>query len=400
MYPQFFGLNKLPFRLRPDPDFLYPGQEYVRARGSLLAALRGGSRVVLFMGPPGTGKTLLLEDLLREISGQFALCRINQPQVSPTELLQAVLLQLGTTGGDADTKGAPTVLPQGPPLFTQLSSAIDAAAARHAVALIVIDDAQLLGGGTLNAFNDILARTRRLKILLIGRNDTRHGLATRVTGIEGSRQVRLAPFSAQESKAYIEHRLELAGGGGKELFTADAHAMIFQHTAGAARLINILCDAALHAACMRASGHVSPAEILVATQDSRWPDALARDNPEPAPAPDSVEVAHKSMTEPSQDRPAPYAQLLVMHGNEQLAALPLEAGCISIGRAVDNELRIDARYISRHHCRLVTVGNVSTIEDLGSVNGLLVNGQVAKSHVLQHADEIAVGEHMLKYVVN
>lgn len=398
MYPQFFGLNKLPFRLRPDPDFLYPGQEYVRARANLLAALRGVPRLVLFVGPPGTGKTLVLEDLLREISGHFALCRINQPQVSPTELLQAVLLQLGA-GGDADTKGPPTAAPQGAPLFSQLAAALNAAAARHAVALVVIDDAQLLGGGTLNAFTDILARTRGLKFLLIGRNDSHGALATRVTGIEGSLQIRLAPFSAEESKAYIEHRLELAGGGGKELFTADAHAMIFQHTSGAARLINILCDAALHAACLRASGHVSPAEILVATQDSRWPDALARDNPEPAAPPDLVAVSPKSMPEPSRDR-APHAQLLVLLGREQLAALPLEPGCISIGRAVDNELRIDARYISRHHCRLVTVGHVSTIEDLGSVNGLLVNGQVAKSHILQHADEIAVGEHTLKYVVN
>jgi pSer/pThr/pTyr-binding forkhead associated (FHA) protein len=176
--------------------------------------------------------------------------------------------------------------------------------------------------------------------------------------------------------------------------------MIFQHTAGAARLINILCDAALHAACLRASGHVSPAEILVATQDSRWPDALARDNPEPAAPADPVEVSPKTMPEPSRDRATPYAQLLVLLGKEQLAALPLEPGSISIGRAVDNELRIDARYVSRHHCRLVTVGNVSSIEDLGSVNGLLVNGQVVKSHVLQHADEIAVGEHTLKYLVN
>ena len=392
MYPQFFGLNKLPFRLRPDPDFLYPGQEYLRARGNLLAALRGGSRVVLFMGPPGTGKTLLLEDLLREISGQFALCRINQPQVSPTELLQAVMLQLGAADGDAATNGSP--------LFTQLSTALDATAARHAVALIVIDDAQLLAAGTLNAFKDILARTRRLKILLIGRNDPQNGLATRVAGMEGTRQIHLAPFSAGESKAYIEHRLGLAGAAGKELFTTDAHAMIFQHTAGAARLINIMCDAALHAACMRASGHVSNAEILVATQDSRWPEALARDNPEPAPATDMVEGARKPPVEPPPDRAMPYAQLLVMHGNDQIAGLPLEAGCISIGRAADNELRIDARYISRHHCRVVTVGDLSTIEDLGSVNGLVVNGQVAKSHVLRHNDEIAMGEHVLKYVVN
>src|SRR3982074_2918974 len=106
MYPQFFGFDKLPFRLRPDPDFLFSGQEYLRARGQLLAALQGGPRVVLLMGPPGVGKTLLLEDVLGEIGGQFALCRINQPHISASELIQALLLQLGGSSADADANSA------------------------------------------------------------------------------------------------------------------------------------------------------------------------------------------------------------------------------------------------------------------------------------------------------
>src|ERR1700704_19667 len=77
MYPQFFGFDKLPFRLRPDPDFLYSGQEYQRARAQVLAALQRGPRIVLLMGPPGVGKTLLLEDVLGEVKAQFSLCRIN-----------------------------------------------------------------------------------------------------------------------------------------------------------------------------------------------------------------------------------------------------------------------------------------------------------------------------------
>lgn len=397
MYPQFFGLDKLPFRLRPDLDFLYPGQEYVRARSNLLAALRSGARLILFTGPPGVGKTLLLEDLLREISGQFALCRINQPHVSPTELLQALLLQLGAAERTSDAKG--------PPLFSQLSAAVDAAAAVHAVPLLVIDDAQLLAAATMNAFSDLVARTRRLKILLIGRHDpdnSHRGLAARVTEIEGSRQVHLAPFSVEDTKAYIEHRLSLASGGGKELFTADAYAMAYQHTAGAARLINVLCDTALHAAYMRASGHVSASEILVATQDSRWPDAVARDQPGAGPGPDpDPDAKPEPVAEPREEsRSMALAQLIVMHRKECVATLNLEPGCISIGRALDNELRLDAQYISRHHCQIVTVGDVSTIEDLGSVNGFVVNGQVVKSHVLQHAEEIVLGEHVLKYVVN
>ncbi len=111
MYPQFFGFHKLPFRLRPDPDFLYSGKEYLQARAAVIAALRGSARVVLFLGPPGVGKTLLLEDVLHEVSGYFAACRINQPHISATELLQAVVMQLGTTSVEGDENHRPSTRP-------------------------------------------------------------------------------------------------------------------------------------------------------------------------------------------------------------------------------------------------------------------------------------------------
>jgi pSer/pThr/pTyr-binding forkhead associated (FHA) protein len=94
-----------------------------------------------------------------------------------------------------------------------------------------------------------------------------------------------------------------------------------------------------------------------------------------------------------------YAQLVVSHQSVQVAVLPLEAGRTSIGRAIDNSLRLDAPYISRHHCYVETIGNVSTIEDLGSVNGICVNGKVVKRHVLHHGDKITLGEHELMYLV-
>jgi general secretion pathway protein A len=384
MYPQFFGFEKLPFRLRPDPDFLYPGPEYLRARAKVLTGLRGSSRVILLMGPAGVGKTMLLEDVLREIAGQYALCRINQPHLSAAELVQALSLQLGSPA-DADTHQ--------PRPYTDIPASVDSAGTRDAAPLLIVDDAQLLAAGTLHAFGEILNRAPRLKILLAGKDgqwQRVENFALRTKEADEPRQVRLTPLSAEGTKAYIERRLAIAGGGGKDLFTPDAYAMIFTHTGGAARLINVLCDAALHAACTRAAGHVSAAEILLATQDSRWPEAVARDRTSssaPAPAPT--------------DDPAPdaYARLVVTHHSMQVAVLPLEAGRTSIGRAIDNSLRLDAPYISRHHCYVETIGNVSTIEDLGSVNGICVNGTVVKHHVLRHADKITLGEHELTYVV-
>jgi hypothetical protein len=156
----------------------------------------------------------------------------------------------------------------------------------------------------------------------------------------------------------------------------------------------VLCDAALHAACLRASGQVSAAEVLVATQDARWPEALARDTARPG-IDSHVEPAPPNEEEPKHA----VAQLMVVHRQEHIATWPLEAGRVSIGRASDNEMRLEAPFISRHHCLIVTVGTVSTVEDLGSVNGIAVNGKLVKRHVLQHADQIVLGEHVLTYMV-
>jgi len=283
-------------------------------------------------------------------------------------------------------------------LLSEVAAALDAAGSRAAPPMLVIDDAQLLTGATLVTLGDLLSRAPRLKILLVGQHDPQQaggGLAARVVVAQKPRQVHLAPLGPEGARAYIEHRLNVAGGGGKELFTADAHAMIFQHTGGSPRLINVLCDAALHAACLRASGQVNAAEILVATQDARWPEALARDKARPGVDSHGELPAPTDGEEPT----AAVAQLLVSHHNEHIATWPLEAGRISIGRAGDNEIRLEARYISRHHCQIVTVGSVSTVEDLGSVNGIAVNGKLVKQHVLQHADQIMIGEHVLTYKV-
>jgi hypothetical protein len=147
---------------------------------------------------------------------------------------------------------------------------------------------------------------------------------------------------------------------------------------------------------MRASGHVSGAEIMLATQDSRWPEALSRDKARTgASGPGAAADA------PTEDAPpGAVAQLLVTYASKPIAAWPVKPGRISIGRAPDNELRLDAKFISRHHCQVVTVGNVSTIEDLGSVNGMAVNGKAVKRHVLQHDDQITLGEHVLTYRMN
>ncbi|HEY4974762.1 MAG TPA: hypothetical protein VII41_14215, partial [Steroidobacteraceae bacterium] len=96
MYLEFFGLRQLPFRQRPDPVFLHLDAAYSAARAELQQALQRQDAITIFSGAAGVGKTTLLESVLAEQTERRPLIRINQPDVSTTELMQAISYQLAT----------------------------------------------------------------------------------------------------------------------------------------------------------------------------------------------------------------------------------------------------------------------------------------------------------------
>jgi hypothetical protein len=70
----------------------------------------------------------------------------------------------------------------------------------------------------------------------------------------------------------------------------------------------------------------------------------------------------------------------------------------TIGRKPHNDIQIDNLAVSGEHAVIVTILNDSFLEDLGSTNGTLVNGQPIKKHFLQNNDVIELGKYKLKYV--
>lgn len=88
--------------------------------------------------------------------------------------------------------------------------------------------------------------------------------------------------------------------------------------------------------------------------------------------------------------------LLSMDGNA-LSEMPLRPGRVIIGRTSDNDIQVDSRFVSRHHCQVVTTPESSVIEDLNSTNGMTVRGKRVRRHVLADGDVVALGQHMLTY---
>ena len=77
--------------------------------------------------------------------------------------------------------------------------------------------------------------------------------------------------------------------------------------------------------------------------------------------------------------------------------IPLDKERLTIGRKAHNDLQIDNLAVSGEHALIVTILNDSFLEDLGSTNGTLVNGQPIKKHILQNNDVVEIGKYKLKY---
>jgi predicted component of type VI protein secretion system len=93
------------------------------------------------------------------------------------------------------------------------------------------------------------------------------------------------------------------------------------------------------------------------------------------------------------------AKLILSLEGSVIREVPLDKERITIGRRPQNYIQIENLAVSGEHACIVTILNDSFLEDLGSTNGTLVNGNTIKKHILQNNDVIEIGKYKLKYVV-
>ena len=92
------------------------------------------------------------------------------------------------------------------------------------------------------------------------------------------------------------------------------------------------------------------------------------------------------------------AKLILSMDGLVLKEISLSKERTTIGRKAHNDIQIDNLAVSGEHGVIVTILNDSFLEDLGSTNGTLVNGQPIKKHFLQPNDVIELGKYKLKYI--
>jgi general secretion pathway protein A len=390
MYLDLFRLKELPFRLSPDPEFLYLSKQHARAKAYMESTIWFTDGFVVITGEIGSGKTTLIETFLRDLDKDVVVAQLNQTQINPLGFLQGVLVQFGFS---------PFKMAKAELLATLNSFLVEQYAAGRKV-ILVIDEAQNLSNRVLEEVRLLsgveTTKDKTLRIILAGQPELGEKLnAPELQQLAQRVRLRfhLTPLSKKETRAYVAHRLGVAGAGGRRIFSPEAVDLVYRQTRGVPRLVNTLCDTAMMAAFALDKDTVDTAEVVAALEELRWTEQAGEaGRATRAAGPDSA--AALPAEEPAD---AVLGRITVASDGHTVAERELRPGRIIIGRAEENDLQIDSKYISRHHCQLTVSPEAVVIEDLNSTNGILLEGLRVRRHVLRDGDVIVIGTHEIRY---
>jgi type II secretory pathway predicted ATPase ExeA len=395
MYLEPFKLKELPFRLSPDPEFLYLSKQHARAKAYMESTIWFTDGFVVITGEIGAGKTTLIESFLREVPADVVVAQINQTQVTALDFLQAVLVQFGFS---------PFKMRKAELITTLNSFLIEQHAAGRKV-LLIVDEAQNLSMRVLEEIRLLsgveTTKDKVLRIILVGQPELNDKLdAPRLVQLTQRVRLRfhLQTLSESETRGYIQHRLEVAGGGDREIFAADAFDTIYRYTGGVPRLINTLCDTAMVAAYADDRDTVQPADVASAVAELRWPEYSARVHANEAAAAAAAAAIAAAPGDAGVDAAPALGRLLVATEGRTVQEVALRLGRLIVGRTTENDVQIDSRFVSRHHCQVVTTPNSCVIEDLNSTNGIYVKSNRVRRHYLNDGDVVLLGKHELIYI--
>jgi general secretion pathway protein A len=254
VYERFFGLVDAPFRLTPDPRYLFLSPKHADALAHLRLGLEESSGFVCITGDVGTGKTTLLRSFLGGLGPDTSTAYIFNPTLSPLELLQTINAEFGIAGGNSRR---------------DLIEALNAHLLRQREAgrrcIVVIDEAQAVSIEVLEQLrllSNLETTTEKLlRIVLVGQPQLR-GLLLHPELVQLNQRITLrwhiGPLSRAETVTYVRHRIDVASGGQPpRIFSRLAVRRIHTYADGVPRLINMVAHRSLLAAFAAGQREVS-----------------------------------------------------------------------------------------------------------------------------------------------
>jgi len=248
MYLSFYGLKVRPFQLKPDAGFFFSSKGHKRAIAYLEYGLSQEDGFIIITGEVGAGKTTLIRHLFQKMDQQqFVVAQLTNTNLDSDDMLRMVAASFGLSTTNASK--ATTLL--------EIEQRLRQYDKEGKKLLLLVDEAQNLTSHALEELR-MLSNFQTddkllLQIFLLGQPEFRKTLLG--NNMQQLRQrviatYHLGPMDSAETRAYIEHRLVIAGWQGGQLFQDGCFDVIYKFTGGIPRKINTLCDRLLIMGCL------------------------------------------------------------------------------------------------------------------------------------------------------
>jgi general secretion pathway protein A len=242
MYENFFGFKEKPFKLVPNPDYLFLSKSHEEALAHLNYALSQGDGFVEITGEVGTGKTTLCRCFLESLEDDAIAAYIFNPRLGPRQLIKTINDELGIKYRTDNTKD----------LIDNLNRFLMRQKTRRKKVILLIDEAQNLSKNVLEQLrllsNLETNKEKLMQIILVGQpelSDILDSHELRQLGQRITLRYHLSPLSPKECIDYIKYRISIAAQKSGLIFDQAAYRPIYKYSQGIPRVINITCDRVL-----------------------------------------------------------------------------------------------------------------------------------------------------------
>jgi type II secretory pathway predicted ATPase ExeA len=283
MYKEFYGLRANPFNVNPDPRYLFLTRHTEEALACLTYGIQSRKGFVLLTGEVGTGKTTLINKLLEWLRlQQVATAFIFNSRLNVPQFLDYMMADFGI---QCESRAKSQILLR---LYNWLLDRYRTGE----TAVLIVDEAQNLSDEVLEEIRMLTNletfTEKLLQIVLVGQPELEQKLKQpqlRQLRQRLTLRAKTHPLTLDETRAYVQQRLRIAGSNGQQIFEPEAVSAIHHHAMGIPRVINLLCEHCLVSAFVDQQKIIASSVVESVARDFDLGDSTAsRAMAPPAPA--------------------------------------------------------------------------------------------------------------------
>jgi len=288
MYKEFFGLRANPFNVNPDPRYLFLTRHTEEALACLTYGIQSRKGFVLLTGEVGTGKTTLINKLFEWLRAQqVPTAFIFNSRMNVPQFLDYMMADFGIP---CDTRSKSQVLLR---LYNWLLERYR----DGETAVLIVDEAQNLADEVLEEIrmmtNLETFTEKLLQIVLVGQTELEQKL--KQPNLRQLRQrltlrAKTHPLTLEETRAYIQQRLRIAGCNGQQIFEPEALTAIHRYANGIPRVVNLICEHCLVSAFVDQQKMVTGMIVNAVARDFDLGDNHASGAATPPPGQDKFDL--------------------------------------------------------------------------------------------------------------